>query len=128
MNDDTISRQAAIANAISGRTREIDDEKWIRVSEVRESIKTLPSAERLKKQSSECKYCDNESNFCALYRPSAERRIKMVEETFVIYVNGTVIARDVPQYMLTDLFDAAVRHFAALPEMSIRVEHTKKED
>jgi hypothetical protein len=42
---DTISRQAAIANAISGRTREIDGEKWIRVSEVRESIKTLPSAE-----------------------------------------------------------------------------------
>ena len=44
--DDLISRQAAIANAISGRTREIDGEKWIRVSEVRESIKTLPSAER----------------------------------------------------------------------------------
>ena len=52
----------------------------------------------------------------------------MAEETFVIYVNGTVIARDVPQYMLTDIFDAAVRHFAGLPKMSIRVEHTKKED
>lgn len=46
MNDDIISRQAAIANAISGRTREIDGEKWIRISEVRESIKTLPSAEQ----------------------------------------------------------------------------------
>lgn len=42
---DLISRQAAIANAISGRTREVDGEKWIRVSEVRESIKILPSAE-----------------------------------------------------------------------------------
>ena len=52
----------------------------------------------------------------------------MVKETFVIYVNGAVIANDVPQYMLTDIFDAAVRHFAGLPKMSIRVEHTKKED
>ena len=52
----------------------------------------------------------------------------MVEETFIIYVNGAVIARDVPQYMLTDIFDLAVRHFASLPKMSIRVEHTKKED
>lgn len=52
----------------------------------------------------------------------------MVEETFVIYVNGAVIANNVPQYMLTDIFDAAVRHFAGLPKMSIRVEHTKKDD
>lgn len=52
----------------------------------------------------------------------------MVEETFVIYVNGTVIARDVPYYMLTDLFEATVNHFAGDPIMSIRVEHTKKED
>ena len=46
MNDDTISRQAAIAYAISGMTREFDGEKWIRVSEVRESLQTMPSAER----------------------------------------------------------------------------------
>ena len=46
MNDDTISRQAAIAYAISGLTREFDGEKWIRVSEVRESLQTMPSAER----------------------------------------------------------------------------------
>lgn len=52
----------------------------------------------------------------------------MVEETFIIYVNGAVIASDIPQYMLTDIFDAAVRHFAGLPKMSIRVEHTKKDD
>ena len=52
--NDLISRQAAIANAISGRTREIDGEKWIRVSEVRESIKTLPSA-----QPERCEDCVN---------------------------------------------------------------------
>ena len=46
MNDDTISRQAAIAYAISGKTREFDGDKWIRVSEVRESLQTMPSAER----------------------------------------------------------------------------------
>ena len=45
-NDDTISRQAAIAHAISGRTREIEGEKWIRVSEVRESLQTMPSTEQ----------------------------------------------------------------------------------
>lgn len=42
---DMISRQAAIAYSISGKTREIDGEKWIRVSEVRESIKTMPEAQ-----------------------------------------------------------------------------------
>lgn len=43
--NDLISRQAAIAYAISGYTREIDGENWIRVSEVRESIKALPGAQ-----------------------------------------------------------------------------------
>lgn len=47
---DLISRQAAIGNAISGLTREIDGEKWIRVSEVRESIKTLPTAQPERKK------------------------------------------------------------------------------
>ena len=42
---DIIGRQAAIAYAISGLTRELEGEKWIRVSEVRESLKTMPSAE-----------------------------------------------------------------------------------
>ncbi|MBQ2049302.1 MAG: DUF551 domain-containing protein [Spirochaetales bacterium] len=42
--DDLISRQAAIGHAISGLTREIDGERWIRVAEVRESLKTMPSA------------------------------------------------------------------------------------
>lgn len=44
MKDDFISRQVAIAYAISGLTMEIDGEKWIRTSEVRESLKTMPSA------------------------------------------------------------------------------------
>lgn len=35
---DLISRQAAIASAISGLTREIEGERWIRVAEVRESL------------------------------------------------------------------------------------------
>lgn len=42
---DLIDRQTAIAYSISGKTREIDGEKWIRVSEVRESIKMMPSAQ-----------------------------------------------------------------------------------
>ena len=42
---DTISRQAAIGSAISGMTMTIGGEKWIRVSEVRENLYSLPSAE-----------------------------------------------------------------------------------
>lgn len=48
--DDLISRQAAIATAISGRVRTLptteDGEDWIRVNEVRDSLLSLPSAER----------------------------------------------------------------------------------
>lgn len=43
--NDSISRRAAIAYAISGRTREFEGEKWIRVLEVRESLQTMPSAQ-----------------------------------------------------------------------------------
>ena len=42
--DDLISRQAAIGSAISGMTISIGGEKWIRVSEVRESLYSLPPA------------------------------------------------------------------------------------
>ncbi len=49
--DDLISRQAAIATAISGRVRTLptteDGENWIRVNEVRDSLLILPSAEPL---------------------------------------------------------------------------------
>lgn len=44
--DDLISRQAAIGSAISGMTMTIGGEKWIRVSEVRESLYSVPSAQR----------------------------------------------------------------------------------
>lgn len=47
--NDTIYRQAAIAYAISGLTRELEGEKWIRVSEVRESLQTMPSADTERK-------------------------------------------------------------------------------
>lgn len=53
MNDDLISRQAAVGHAISGRTREIEGEKWIRVSEVRESLKTMPSSQPERKECEE---------------------------------------------------------------------------
>lgn len=47
--DDLISRQTAIAYAISGRVRTLptteDGEDWIRVSEVRESLYAVPSAQ-----------------------------------------------------------------------------------
>lgn len=46
MDNDLISRQAAIGYACSGLIRRIDDEDWIRVAEVRESLKEMPSAER----------------------------------------------------------------------------------
>ena len=49
MNEDLISRQAAIATAISGRVRTLptteDGENWIRVNEVRDSLLSLPSAQ-----------------------------------------------------------------------------------
>ena len=46
---DLISRQAAIAYAISGRVRTLptseDGENWIRTEDVRQSLLTMPSAE-----------------------------------------------------------------------------------
>lgn len=53
-----INREAAIAYSISGMTREIDGDKWIRVSEVRESIKTMPSAQPEIIRCKDCKYQD----------------------------------------------------------------------
>lgn len=78
MKDDTISRQATIANAISGRIREIDGEKWIRVSEVRESLKTMPSVQPERKApvsykeqlSLDCSFCRQHERGDTLYEPS----------------------------------------------------------
>ena len=55
--NDLIRREEAIAYAISGLTREIDGENWIRVSEVRESIKALPSAQSEIIRCKDCKWC-----------------------------------------------------------------------
>ena len=70
--DDLISRQMAIAYAISGLTREIDGENWIRVSEVRESIKALPSAQSEIIRCKDCKhrYIKNDVWTCPFGLPS----------------------------------------------------------
>lgn len=80
MNNDTISRQAAI-DALEEPCKVPDT--WTDEYAVGEraqwekdvkALNSLPSAERREVQSSECEYWDDESNFCTLYRPSAERR------------------------------------------------------
>lgn len=43
MNKDLISRNLAISYAVSGLVRRIDEEDWIRVSEVKQSINDIPS-------------------------------------------------------------------------------------
>ena len=51
---DYISREAAIAYAVSGRIRTLptteDGENWIRVNEVRESLKSVPAADVVERQ------------------------------------------------------------------------------
>ena len=51
---DLISRQAAIAYAISGRVRTLptseDGENWIRTEDVRQSLSTMPSAQPERKK------------------------------------------------------------------------------
>lgn len=101
MNDDTISRKAAV-NALwkalyeyENKTEkqfleseDLDIYDWMvhrifvqNMSDIdRRTILDLPSAERQKVQSNECEYWDNESNFCALYRPSAERNKQITSE------------------------------------------------
>lgn len=56
--NDLISRQAAIAYSISGMTREIDGAKWIRVSEVRGSLNTMPSAQPEIVRCEDCRYAN----------------------------------------------------------------------
>lgn len=52
--NDLISRQAAIAYAISGRVRTLptseDGENWIRTEDVRQSLSTMPSAQPERKK------------------------------------------------------------------------------
>lgn len=95
MSEDTISRKAAV-NALwkalyeyENKTEkqfleseDLDIYDWMvhrifvqNMSDIdRRTILDLPSAERQKVQSNECEYWDDESNFCTLNRPSAERR------------------------------------------------------
>lgn len=41
---DVIERDSAIAYAISGKVREIDGERWIRIRDVRDGLMAVPSA------------------------------------------------------------------------------------
>ena len=105
MKDDTISRQAAI-DALRKALYEYEDktEKQFQESEDldirdwmvhrifvqnmsdidRQTILDLPSTDQQEVQSSECKYWDDESNFCALYRPSTERHGRWIKENDVV--------------------------------------------
>ena len=40
---DVIERNSAIAYAISGKVREIDGERWIRIRDVRDGLMAVPS-------------------------------------------------------------------------------------
>jgi len=76
-DDDIISRQAAIDVFRKELCREREyatpESFFISFKGCERILNELPSAERREVQSSECEYWDNERNFCALYRPSAER-------------------------------------------------------
>lgn len=100
MNDDTISRKAAV-NALWKALYEYEDKTekqflesedldiydWMvhrifvqNMSDIdRRTILDLPSAERQKGQPSECEYWDDESNFCTLNRPSVERTGRWID-------------------------------------------------
>lgn len=69
---DTISRQAAIAYAISGRVRTLptseDGENWIRTEDVRQSLSTMPSAQPERKKGKWILECDAEGEGDNLYR------------------------------------------------------------
>lgn len=98
MSKDTIYRQAAIAYSISGMTREIDGDKWIRVSEVRESLKTMPSAqpeqrwipvgERLPTKPYECVLC---------YYGKNDHGLNFIDEDGEWYIDGVVSWMPIPE-------------------------------
>ena len=82
--DDLISRQAAIKAV---RKLYINEPKInndyaynMGIDQADDAIRELPSAERREGQPSECEYWDDESNFCTLNRPSAERRGRWTTE------------------------------------------------
>ena len=55
MNNDLIKRNLAIAYASSGLVRIIDGEKWIKISEVKQSLNDVPTVEPQKKIVPVCK-------------------------------------------------------------------------
>lgn len=67
--DDVISRGYAIAYACSGLIRRMEDGDWIRVEEVRESLKSVPSA--IPDELYEYHYDHTD---CIWYRPEARNR------------------------------------------------------
>ena len=72
--DDLISRQAAIDAFRKELCREREyATPFVSLKGCERILNELPSAERREAQLSGCRYWDDESNFCALYRPSAER-------------------------------------------------------
>jgi len=76
MDDDLIRRGDAIDAVIAeGRTVDshyLESERIIHVDDAVEAISMLPSAQPRQT----CEYWDSESNFCALCRPSAQRKGK----------------------------------------------------
>lgn len=85
MSDDLIDRQYAIATAITGRTREIDGERWIRTSEVRESLKRCPSAQPERKtgqwikihwKAYRCSECNRASEYSTDYCPNCGAKME----------------------------------------------------
>lgn len=73
MSDDIVSRQAAIDAVNNAFDRETLLTGFVRSIAVR-AIRDMPSA-----QQGTCEYWDRESNFCSLYRPSAERRGRWID-------------------------------------------------
>ena len=96
MSDDLISRQAAI-NVLEERLQANGYSNVALVSELNRSIgylMRLPSA-----QPNTCEYWDDESDFCALNRPSAQPTIDAVEVVHGEWIKeNIVLTSDPPQY------------------------------
>ena len=95
-SEDIISRQAAI-DALEEPCKVPDS--WTDEYAVGEraqyekdvkALNSLPSAERREVQSSECEYWDDESNFCTLNRPSAERLGQWVSQEYMSEIDSFI--------------------------------------
>lgn len=120
---DTISRQAAIKAV---RKLYINEPKInndyaynMGIDEADDAIRGLPSAERREVQSSECEYWDDESNFCTLNRPSAERRGR-----WVFNIDDKGWSWDKP-YMCDQCGEWVEKVFKFCPNCGAKMEATK---